>query len=134
MTWKKDGGIPSDSGFPFFSLSVFFSPTPLPLSSPQTPLPPPSLTATLCTLRFSCRSAAQEKNVDNEIKRKVWRFARGVIRKATGGLGGLRSQECSRNIWLKLMAVFFFYILTKPLFSLGQESRNDGQRDVCQTF
>lgn len=72
VTRRKDGSIPSGSGLSFFSLFVFFF-SPLLLHPPR------------CTDRDS---AAEEKNVDDEIKRKVCRFAGGVIRKASGGLGG----------------------------------------------
>lgn len=53
----------------FFSLCFFF-------------LPFSSHTPRAAQIRDS---AAEEKNVDDEIKRKVCRFAGGVIRKASGG-------------------------------------------------
>lgn len=89
--------------FLFFLFVFFFSP--LLLHPPR------------CTDRDS---AAEEKNVDDEIKRKVCRFAGGVIRKASGGLvgGGVFAREYSRNIWRKLAAFIFFQILGKPLFAL----------------
>lgn len=93
---------PVTLAFLLFSLSVlFFSPTPRHLS------PPPALR----TSRFSCRSAAEEKNVDNEIKGKVCRFAGDVIRKASGGLGGLQSRVQSKHL-ARVSGSFIFLFFT----------------------
>lgn len=80
VTRRKDGSIPSGSGVSFFFPLFVFFPSLL-LSHPPR-----------CTDRDS---AAEEKNVDDEIKRKVCRFAGGVIRKASGGRGGRGSTLAS---------------------------------------
>lgn len=101
-----------------FSLSMFFFFLPL-LGPPSPPQPP-----TLRTLRFGCQAAAKEKNVDNEIRRKVCRFARGAISKASGGLGGLQSRVQSKHL-ARVSVSFFFFSLhfnkTAVCFGTGEQ-------------
>lgn len=129
MTRGEDGSIPSGSCFSlcFCFFSLFHSCPPL------CPHPQPSPPA-LRRSRSGTRSAAEEKNGNNEIKRKVCRFAGGVIRKASGwgvaGGGGLCSRVQSEHL-AQVSGRFFFLFFFKSAAVCFVTGEQEGRTARC---